>query len=83
MGQKTHPIGFRLGIIKTWSSRWFETKNYAKWLHEDLKLKDFITRVAFSDAAARSTRFPTVFVRACTTMSPLMEFLTKALRLAW
>ncbi len=48
-----------------------------------LKLKDFITRVAFSDAAARSTRFATVFVRACTTMSPLMEFLTKALRLAW
>ncbi|MBA3403462.1 MAG: 30S ribosomal protein S3 [Gemmatimonadaceae bacterium] len=44
MGQKTHPIGFRLGIIKTWSSRWFETKNYAKWLHEDLKLKAFIKK---------------------------------------
>ncbi len=44
MGQKTHPTGFRLGIIKTWSSRWFETKNYAKWLHEDLKLKDFIKK---------------------------------------
>ncbi|HLL23603.1 MAG TPA: 30S ribosomal protein S3, partial [Kofleriaceae bacterium] len=44
MGQKTHPTGFRLGIIKTWSSRWFETKNYAKWLHEDLKLKGFIKK---------------------------------------
>jgi small subunit ribosomal protein S3 len=44
MGQKTHPIGFRLGIIKTWSSRWYEEKNYAKWLHEDLKLKDFIKK---------------------------------------
>ena len=44
MGQKTHPIGFRLGIIKTWSSRWYEDKNYAKWLHEDLKLKDFIKK---------------------------------------
>src|SRR6188768_181881 len=44
MGQKTHPTGFRLGIIKTWSSRWFETKNYAKWLHEDLKLKSFIKK---------------------------------------
>jgi small subunit ribosomal protein S3 len=42
MGQKTHPTGFRLGIIKTWSSRWYEEKNYAKWLHEDIKLKKFI-----------------------------------------
>jgi small subunit ribosomal protein S3 len=44
MGQKTHPIGFRLGIIKTWSSKWYEEKNYAKWLHEDLKLKEFIRK---------------------------------------
>ena len=44
MGQKTHPTGFRLGIIKIWSSRWYEEKNYAKWLHEDLKLKDFIKK---------------------------------------
>src|SRR6185295_8031754 len=44
MGQKTHPTGFRLGIIKTWSSRWYEEKNYAKWLHEDLKLKVFIKK---------------------------------------
>src|SRR6185295_3779717 len=39
MGQKTHPYGFRLGIIKTWTSKWYEDKQYAKWLHEDLKLK--------------------------------------------
>ena len=44
MGQKTHPTGFRIGIIKTWSSRWYEEKNYAKWLHEDLKLKGFIKK---------------------------------------
>jgi small subunit ribosomal protein S3 len=44
MGQKTHPIGFRLGIIKTWTSKWYEEKNYAKWLHEDLKLKKFIKK---------------------------------------
>ena len=44
MGQKTHPIGFRLGIIKSWSSKWYEEKNYAKWLHEDLRLKRFIKR---------------------------------------
>ena len=39
MGQKTHPIGFRLGIVKTWGSKWYEEKQYAKWLHEDIKLK--------------------------------------------
>ena len=44
MGQKTHPIGFRLGVIKTWASKWYEEKNYAKWLHEDLKLKRFIKK---------------------------------------
>ena len=44
MGQKTHPIGFRLGIIKTWTRKWYEEKNYAKWLHEDIKLKEFIKK---------------------------------------
>ena len=39
MGQKTHPIGFRLGIIKSWTSKWYEEKQYAKWLHEDIRLK--------------------------------------------
>jgi small subunit ribosomal protein S3 len=42
MGQKTHPIGFRLGIVKSWSSKWYEEKNYARWLHEDIKLRDYI-----------------------------------------
>ncbi len=39
MGQKTHPFGFRLGVIKTWNSRWFKDRNYSVWLHEDLKLR--------------------------------------------
>ena len=42
MGQKTHTTGFRLGIVKTWSSKWYEEKQYAKWLHEDIRLKRFI-----------------------------------------
>jgi len=42
MGQKTHPIGFRLGYIKSWDSKWYEEKNYAKWLHEDIKIRDFV-----------------------------------------
>ena len=40
MGQKVHPNGFRLGFNKTWRSRWFADKDYAKLLHEDLKLRD-------------------------------------------
>jgi small subunit ribosomal protein S3 len=39
MGQKVHPIGFRLGVNKTWRSRWYAEKDYAALLHEDLVLK--------------------------------------------
>jgi small subunit ribosomal protein S3 len=39
MGQKVHPIGFRLGFNKTWRSRWYSEKDYANLLHEDLALK--------------------------------------------
>ena len=39
MGQKVHPIGFRLGFNKTWRSRWYAEKDYANLLHEDLGLK--------------------------------------------
>ncbi len=42
MGQKTHPIGFRLGVVKTWNSKWFEESRYRQWLHEDLELKAFL-----------------------------------------
>jgi small subunit ribosomal protein S3 len=42
MGQKTHPVGFRLGIIRSWESKWYEEKNYAQWLHEDIKLRDWV-----------------------------------------
>ncbi|MEP7122280.1 MAG: KH domain-containing protein, partial [Byssovorax sp.] len=40
MGQKTHPYGFRLGVIKTWSSKWYEDgAAYQKWLHQDIRIK--------------------------------------------
>ena len=40
MGQKVHPIGFRLGYIKPWESRWYAKKgDFAKWLHEDFHLR--------------------------------------------
>ena len=42
MGQKTHPIGFRVGISRPWLSKWFSQKNYAEWLHEDIKFRKVI-----------------------------------------
>lgn len=48
MGQKTHPIGFRLGIIKPWLSRWYAKKDYARWLHEDIKFREIIKKRLYS-----------------------------------
>jgi small subunit ribosomal protein S3 len=42
LGQKVNPIGLRLGIVKTWDSRWFGGKNYAEYILEDYKLRKFI-----------------------------------------
>ena len=42
MGQKVHPIGLRLGIINTWSSKWFSEKQYGQLLHEDLWIRGHI-----------------------------------------
>lgn len=42
MGQKVHPIGIRLGIIKTWNSKWFARKDYKDFLYEDLAIQKFI-----------------------------------------
>ncbi|NMA27517.1 MAG: 30S ribosomal protein S3 [Burkholderiales bacterium] len=44
MGQKIHPIGFRIGIIRGWDSRWYQDKNYAEWLHEDMKVRQFVEK---------------------------------------
>lgn len=44
MGQKVHPVGFRLGGIQDWQSKWFTIKGYAHDLHEDLKIRDFILK---------------------------------------
>ncbi|MDP7650951.1 MAG: 30S ribosomal protein S3 [Rhodospirillales bacterium] len=42
MGQKVNPIGFRLGINRTWDSRWYAEDGYAELLHEDLKIREFL-----------------------------------------
>lgn len=44
MGQKVHPYGFRLGIIKDWRSRWYAEKEYAKHLQEDLRIRSFVKK---------------------------------------
>ncbi len=42
MGQKVHPYGLRLGIIRSWMSSWYQDKTYATWLHEDIKIRRYI-----------------------------------------
>jgi len=44
MGQKVNPNGFRLGVNKTWSSRWFSKSNYSKFLHQDLEIKSYVEK---------------------------------------
>jgi small subunit ribosomal protein S3 len=44
MGQKTHPIGFRLGITKDWKSKWFDEKEYRKLIAEDHKLRRYLNQ---------------------------------------
>ena len=47
MGQKVHPIGIRLGIIKTWNSKWFARKDYKDFLYEDLAIQKFVKSSLF------------------------------------
>ncbi|MDH4027648.1 MAG: 30S ribosomal protein S3 [Nitrospirota bacterium] len=53
MGQKTHPIGVRLGIVKTWDSKWFARKNYKDLLYEDLVIKKYIKNNLFHAGVPR------------------------------
>ncbi len=49
MGQKTHPYGFRVGVIKTWSSKWYEDGGaYTKWLHQDIRIKRAIKQYLYN-----------------------------------
>src|SRR5919108_391931 len=53
MGRKVHPIGFRLGYIKDWQSKWFADRNYVDQLHEDLLLRKTITAELANAGVAR------------------------------
>ena len=53
MGQKTHPIGFRLGITKGWLSHWYSRKDYAKFVHEDVMLRKVVKERLYSAGVSR------------------------------
>lgn len=55
MGQKTHPIGFRLGITKGWYSYWFDEKNFARTLQQDIMLRKYILQRLGRAAVSRIT----------------------------
>ena len=54
MGQKTHPLGMRLGIIKDWDARWYAEKDYANLLHEDLYIRKQVKEKFYSAGIART-----------------------------
>ena len=53
MGQKVHPTGFRLGVHKSWDSKWFATKDYAKLVQEDFMIRKYIKERLFHAGIAR------------------------------
>jgi small subunit ribosomal protein S3 len=63
LGQKVHPVGLRLGIIRSWDSKWFAKKEYAKLVHEDAQIRSFlkdklyhagVSRIEIARAAERA-----------------------------
>ncbi len=69
MGQKVHPTGFRVGVIRGWESRWFAEKDYQRFLHEDLAIRRFLKEKLFQAGISKVTieRYATkakVFVHA-------------------
>ena len=53
MGQKVNPIGFRLGIIRDWDSKWYAGRNYRDLLHEDIALRNYIKKKLFAAGVSR------------------------------
>jgi small subunit ribosomal protein S3 len=67
MGQKTHPVGFRLGITKDWKSAWFNDKHYRDYLLEDLKIRRYI-ETKLQDAMISNVRIERVVAKTTITI---------------
>jgi small subunit ribosomal protein S3 len=53
LGQKVHPVGFRLGVIRTWESKWYADGDYAQFVHEDLKLRNYLKKRLYHAGIAK------------------------------
>jgi len=53
LGQKVNPIGFRLGVTKTWDSKWYAEADFAKLLHEDLKIRAFLKKRLYNSGVSK------------------------------
>ena len=53
LGQKVHPISFRLGYIKTWDSRWYAGKDYSQLLIEDLRIREYLKKKLYHAGVAK------------------------------
>src|ERR687883_1561962 len=53
MGQKTHPIGYRLGFNRPWSSRWYADRDFAKLLHEDIRIRRMVKEKLYHAGVAK------------------------------
>ena len=60
MGQKIHPKGFRIGITEDWDAKWFDFKNYAKYVNEDIRIREYLKGKLANAAIAKIEfeRFP-------------------------
>jgi small subunit ribosomal protein S3 len=55
MGQKVHPIGFRVGVIRDWESKWFAEKDYQRFLHEDLAIRKYLKKQLYNAGISKIT----------------------------
>ncbi|MCL4321558.1 MAG: 30S ribosomal protein S3 [Deltaproteobacteria bacterium] len=53
MGQKVNPVGLRIGINQSWNSIWYSDRNYSTFLHEDLKIRDFLKKKLYSAGVSK------------------------------
>ena len=55
MGQKVHPVGFRLGILTQWESNWYAEKDFARLLQEDLKIRKYVKKKLYHAGISKIT----------------------------